>query len=255
MKLLLVLPCLFLSILLVAPQRGAAFELKKNEHISIIGNTLADRMQHDNWLETLIYAKFPDKNLVFRNLAFAGDEVVFRHRSENFGTPDEWLTKTKADVIFAFFGFNESFKGAAGLEGFKKDLGKFLTETKTKNYSGNGSPRLVLFSPIANEKLRDPNYPDPKANNENIANYTAAMAEVAKAEGVLLVNLFTISQELYAQAAKKGESLTMNSLHLTEAGNQALATEIFRTLFNEKPPTKNLEKLRSAISEKMSWGS
>ena len=252
MKLLLVLPCLFLSILLVAPQRGAAFELKKNEHISIIGNTLADRMQHDNWLETLIYAKFPDKNLVFRNLAFAGDEVVFRHRSENFGTPDEWLTKTKADVIFAFFGFNESFKGAAGLEGFKKDLGKFLTETKTKNYSGNGSPRLVLFSPIANEKLRDPNYPDPKANNENIANYTAAMAEVAKAEGVLLVNLFTISQELYAQAAKKGESLTMNSLHLTEAGNQALAAEIFRTLFNEKPPTKNLEKLRSAIADKSS---
>ena len=252
MKLLLVLPCFVLSILLVAPQRGAAFELKKNEHISIIGNTLADRMQHDNWLETLIYAKFPDKNLVFRNLAFAGDEVVFRHRSENFGTPDEWLTKTKADVIFAFFGFNESFKGAAGLEGFKKDLGKFLTETKTKNYSGNGSPRLVLFSPIANEKLRDPNYPDPKANNENIANYTAAMAEVAKAEGVLLVNLFTISQELYAQAAKKGESLTMNSLHLTEAGNQALAAEIFRTLFNEKPPTKNLEKLRSAIADKSS---
>ncbi len=252
MKLLLALPCFLLSILLVAPQRGAAFELKKNEHISIIGNTLADRMQHDNWLETLIYAKFPDKNLVFRNLAFAGDEVVFRHRSENFGSPDEWLTKTKADVIFAFFGFNESFKGAAGLEGFKKDLGKFLKETKTKNYSGNGSPRIVLFSPIANEKLRDPNYPDPKANNENIANYTAAMAEVAKAEGVLLVNLFTISQELYAQAAKKGESLTMNSLHLTEAGNQALATEIFRTLFNEKPPTKNLEKLRSAIADKSS---
>ncbi|MEO6181528.1 MAG: PVC-type heme-binding CxxCH protein, partial [Verrucomicrobiota bacterium] len=96
------------------------------------------------------------------------------------------------------------------------------------------------------------NYPDPKANNENLAKYTAAMAEVAKAEDVLFVNLFNVSQELYARSAKKGESLTMNSLHLTEAGNQALAAEIFRTLFSEKPPTKNLEKLRSAIADKSS---
>ncbi|MEO6182769.1 MAG: SGNH/GDSL hydrolase family protein, partial [Verrucomicrobiota bacterium] len=190
MKPLLVLPCFLLLLAFFAPERATAFDLKKNEHICIIGNTLADRMQHDNWLETLIYAKFPDKDLVFRNLAFAGDEVAFRHRSENFGSPDEWLTKTKADVIFAFFGFNESFKGNAGLDAFKKDLGKFLKETKGKNYSGNGSPRIILFSPIANENLRDPNYPDPKANNENLAKYTAAMAEVAKAEDVLFVNLF-----------------------------------------------------------------
>src|SRR5438067_11800101 len=31
-------------------------------------------------------------------------------RSEGFGTADDWLKKTEADVIFAFFGFNESFQ-------------------------------------------------------------------------------------------------------------------------------------------------
>ena len=35
------------------------------------------------------------------------------------------LTETKADVIFAFFGYNESFAGEAGLPAFKKDLDVF----------------------------------------------------------------------------------------------------------------------------------
>ena len=29
-----------------------AIEIKPGDHIAIIGNTLADRMQHDGWLET-----------------------------------------------------------------------------------------------------------------------------------------------------------------------------------------------------------
>ena len=45
-------------------------ELKKGDHICIIGNSLAERMQHDGWLETLIHARFPKHELVFRNLGF-----------------------------------------------------------------------------------------------------------------------------------------------------------------------------------------
>src|SRR6185295_12489788 len=131
--------------------------LNKGDHVCLIGNALADRLQFDGWLETLIVSKFPQHDLVFRNLAASGDEVATWHRSENFGSRDEWLTKTKADVIFAFYGFNESFKGDAGLEKFKKDLEKFLKDTKTRTYGAKGPPRLVLFSPIANESLKDPN--------------------------------------------------------------------------------------------------
>src|SRR5262249_1079799 len=156
-------------------------------------------MQFDGWLETFIVAQFPQHDLVFRNLAVSGDEVVIRHRSENFGSPDEWLTKTKADVILAFFGFNESFKGAAGLDKFKKELDQFIKNAKSRDYSGRGAPRLVLFSPIANEKLDNPNLPDPKTNNGNLEKYTAAMAAVAQANGVPFVDLFALSQRLYAQ--------------------------------------------------------
>ena len=33
------------------------FKLEKGDHICIIGNTLADRMQHDGWLETFLHAR------------------------------------------------------------------------------------------------------------------------------------------------------------------------------------------------------
>src|SRR5204863_6962500 len=109
--------------------------------------------------------KYPQNDLVVRNLAVAGDEVVTRHRSENFGSPDDWLKKVEADVVFAFFGYNESFKGYEGLEKFRADLDKFLKHVAAENYSGRSAPRIVLFSPTADEKRTDPNYPNPAANN------------------------------------------------------------------------------------------
>src|SRR3989337_1087901 len=61
------------------------FQLREKEHISIIGNTLAERMQYFGWLETMIYARFPKHELVIRNLGFSGDEIGTRLRSTNSG--------------------------------------------------------------------------------------------------------------------------------------------------------------------------
>jgi hypothetical protein len=134
---LALLPALLVLLAGAAPLRAAesasappsTLTLNPGDHVALVGNTLADRMQHSGYFETLVHARFPQHRLVFRNLAAAGDEVVTRHRSENFGTPDEWLAKVQADVVLAFFGFNESFRGPAGLDAFKADLGRFLDET------------------------------------------------------------------------------------------------------------------------------
>src|SRR6202451_519330 len=56
----------------------AKLELRVGDHISIIGNTLADRMQHDGWLETYLHAQFPKHDLVIRNLGYSGDELTVR---------------------------------------------------------------------------------------------------------------------------------------------------------------------------------
>ncbi len=225
--------------------------LNLGSHIAFVGNGLADRMQHAGALETLIHAKYPKHELVFRNLAVTGDELVTRARSKDFGTPDEWLTRTGTDVIFAFFGFNESFAGPDGLPKFKADLAAFLSETRSRNYGTHGSPHIVLFSPIANEILPDSNYAIPAANNRNLALYAAAMAEVAgDRAGVTFIDLFAPSQQLYAEAAAHGRSLTFNGLHLTAAGDAALAPIIFKALFGEAVPPGNFTALQTAVNAK-----
>src|SRR4051812_24868915 len=55
-------------------------ELRAGDHVCIIGNTLAERMQHDGWLETLLHSRFPQHELVLRNLGYSGDELTTRLR-------------------------------------------------------------------------------------------------------------------------------------------------------------------------------
>lgn len=226
--------------------------LKKGDHIAIVGNVLPDRMQFDGWLESLIYARFPANDLVIRNLAVSGDEITTWHRSQDFGSRDEWLTKVKADVIFAFYGFNESFKGPEGLPQFKLDLDKYLKDTLAQKFNGSSAPRIVLFSPVLDEKHQDANFPDPAAVNANVELYAAAMAEVAKANGVQFVDLVAPSRELFAEAAKSGKSLTINGHYLSQEADKLLAPIMFRSIFEETAPGGDYEKLRAAINDK-SW--
>ena len=235
----------------IPPAINAPIALNPGTKIAIIGNALGDRMQHFGAFETLIHAKYPKHEIVVRNLAVTGDELTARARSKDFGTPDEWLGKVGADVIFAFFGFNESFAGPAGVAKFKSDLDAFLRETRAKTYGTRGPPHIVLFSPIANETLPDKNFVVPPANNQNLALYAAAMAEVAgDRAGVTFVDLYGPSQKLYADAAKTGRPLTINGIHLNQTGDAAFAPVIFQTLFGEPAPAGDFSKLQALVNAK-----
>jgi hypothetical protein len=179
-----------------AQGQGGTLQLHKGDHICLLGNTLGERMQHDGWLEAMIQARFPQDQLCFRNLCESAEQVNFRVRVQGFGTPDEWLAREKADVIFAFFGFNESIAGPQGLDKYKKELDSFVKHTLDQKYNGNIAPKLVLFSSIAQEKIDDPNLPDNSPNNANIKLYADATRQVAQDEGVIYVDLFTPSLQL-----------------------------------------------------------
>ncbi|MGD9723956.1 MAG: PVC-type heme-binding CxxCH protein [Pirellulales bacterium] len=225
--------------------------LQPHDQVAIIGNTLADRMQHFGHLEALVQSRFPRHELMFRNLGFSGDELTLRLRSAGFGTPDEHLQAVKADVVLAFFGYNESFAGPEGLAKFKTDLETFIQQARAQKYNGASPPRLVLFSPIAHENLRDRNLPDGAANNERIALYTKAMAEVAAAQQVPFVDLFAPSQKLYTGG---DVPLTINGVHLNERGNWEIARVIDTALFGDRPggpvEPSAIEKLRQAVVDK-----
>jgi hypothetical protein len=193
---------LLLSTLAVGNAAEPLLEIHKGDHIAIVGSGLADRQQHHAWFEALIHQAFPDSELTIRNLGFSADEINVRPRSKGV-PPVEWFLSMKAgdtqptdnpdliykagtsfgaDVIFAYWGFNESFKGPQGLESFKTQLEQYLTKLQAAKFNGESAPRIVLFSPIAQEDLNDPNFSDGEENNRNIGLYTHAMAEIAKAK-------------------------------------------------------------------------
>lgn len=233
------------SLGLAAPA-GAQVDLKKGDSIAILGSGVADRAQHYGWLEAMIAQTHAEADLTFRNLAFSGDEVQTWHRIDDFGTRDEWLAKVRADVIFAFYGYNESFKGYEGLEAFKANLAKFIEGAKKQNYSGKGSPRIVLFSPIALQKLDDPNLPPLEERNTDLQNYTAAMSEVAAAAGVGFVNLFEPTRQAYESGKAP---LTLNGLLQNELGDKVIAEAAYRALTG-RPAPEVPAKLREAVVAK-----
>ncbi len=225
-----------LSVLLLASSSHAeGLSLQKGDHICLVGNELGERMQHQNYWETLLHQRFPRQELAVRNLCFPGDEPFERIRSKNFGEPDVHLKRSQASVVLYFFGFNESFAGAEGLKDFTAEMTKLVEETQQKNYSGKGPPRIVLVSPIAFENTHDPNLPDGAEHNQRLAAYTQALADVAKKTSVGFVDLYTPTKRLFG---KSDQRLTLNGAHLNAAGYRALAPILNDGLFGAGGPTK-----------------
>jgi azurin/glucose/arabinose dehydrogenase len=258
----------FLALYVPATAAAPLVHLQKGDHIAIVGSGLADRQQHHGWLEALIHKAYPDAELTIRNLGFAADEINIHPRSADVPPIEYFLAMKKgdttaqpgivykagtdfgADVIFAYWGFNESFRGPQELDNFKGELAQYLNAQLTAKYNGESAPKIVLFSPIAHENLKHPDFSDGAANNANLALYTKAMEEVAKAKGVPFVDLFTPSRELFA---KSTSPLTINGIHLTEAGDRQLAPVQFKAVFGTDAPDlmdPRVGKIRAAVIDK-----
>ena len=263
---------LLLAMLGFASVQAQTLELKKGDNVAIVGGGLADRQQHYGHLEALIHKANADKDLVVRNLGFSGDEVNTRHRSDEVPALELFLnmkpgalatksgntaityhfgTDFHANVMLAYWGFNESFRGPEGLVAFKANVDEWVKKQLAADY-GKGKVRLVLLSPIAHEDLKSANF-DPAIvarNNKNLAAYTAALGEVAKANQVQFVDLFTPSQKLFAAAKSP---LTLNGIHLNDAGDEALAAVQFQALFGKAAPSINAALLAAVNEKSTQW--
>ncbi|MFL2910860.1 MAG: hypothetical protein EVA72_08225 [Limisphaerales bacterium] len=224
-----------------------ALDFNEGEHVVFIGNALAERMQHHGWLESYIQGTMAEKELVFRNHGFGGDKVNNRPRNNGFPSADAYLEISKADVILAFWGYNESFDNSP--DAYMADLAKWVDETKEKKYNGKSAPRIVLLSPISHENLGKANLPDGAANNERLSKYTEVTRKVANEKGVDFVDLFSLSSRLYEKSRKP---LTVNGIHLTSEGNKQLAQGIYKNLFGKNPRVsrRKLTRIQDAVLNK-----
>ncbi|MGB3851219.1 MAG: PVC-type heme-binding CxxCH protein [Tunicatimonas sp.] len=252
-----------------------ALHVRKGSHVVLVGNNLPSRMMHYGRFETELQLRYPDSLLFIRNMGDGGNTPGFRPHSarespwafpeakdfynelaENSGSqghfpsPDEWLTQLRADVIIAFFGYNESFKGEAGLDNFRAELNSFVEHTLRQSYNGATPPQLALVSPLAFEDLSEEyDLPHGERENKNLQQYTEAIRQVAAHNNVPFVDIFNLSQQWYAESE---ETLTIDGFQLNDAGYTRLATLLTDRLFGSGTAVDEANRglVHAAVQEK-----
>jgi hypothetical protein len=225
-------------------------DFSAGERVVVIGNTLADRMQHFGWLEARLHLARPGKKLTLRHLGWSADEVGLMPRPLEFGSLESHLERQQADTILMCFGGNESFAGEAGLAKFTADLSALIEGLQGGKFNGKSAPRLVLVSPIAHEQLGGP-WPDAGPRNVELERYTSAMRDTAAARGIAFIDLFHPTRTLMAE--NPGAPMTINGIHLTDAGYRAVSEIIALGLGVSDPLPRDaaaIESLCALIIEK-----
>ena len=150
-------------LLLAANTFGAPFELQDGDRVLFIGDTFFEREADYGYIEARLTAAFPNRNVTFRNLAWAGDTPMGRARA-SFDwnkSEDEWLKRVKEQVAlvkptvaFLSYGMTGALQdGEAGVPKFRADLAKLMDAIQ--EVSGQ-NVRFVLLSPTAQLSLKSP---------------------------------------------------------------------------------------------------
>jgi mono/diheme cytochrome c family protein/glucose/arabinose dehydrogenase len=234
----------------------APVEVRKNSHIVLIGNNLGSRMMNFGHFETEMHLRYPDSLLFIRNMCDGGNTPGFRpHASRvspwafpgaekfqtelgnysdsqgHFETEDQWLTRLQADIIIAFFGYNESFQGKDRLQNYKEELDAFIKHTLNQKYNGEIPPELVIVSPIAFEDLSEKfDLPNGERENSHLALYAQAMKEIAEKNKVHFVDAFAPSKAWFESTA---EPLTIDGSQLTDEGYAKFSTMLVNQIFGK----------------------
>jgi mono/diheme cytochrome c family protein/glucose/arabinose dehydrogenase len=216
-----------------APFNDGKFALGQDEVVVFIGQENFVREAKSGEIESRIAAAFAAKNPVFRTMAWEADTVHEQWRDLNFGPWKGQLETVGATTLIVQFGQAEALQGQGGLAKFKADYHKLLDDL------GRHTPRIVLLSPAG--FMKSPRPPDltTPARRKDLADYAAAVAEIARLRGLPFVDLTEVTKD----------DPSVDGLHLSAKGLASVGQEVAYSL----GLPDNLErsaKLRPAIVEK-----
>ena len=218
---------------------AAPIEFKEGDRVVFLGNGLLERAQRYGFVETELTRRWPDRSIVFRNLAWSGDTVfgdswVYSLSHPNHEVRREQVYQVVAQqnptVIIVAYGAIEAFEGVSGEakweSGLRRMLGR-LGETKS---------RLVLMTTPSQETAANPHAEE---YNQQLAAYMDILRDVADQEEVPLIDLERCVRDYRAQ--HPGTRLTSNGFHYTERGYRVLARLLGQAMgWNEPDWTASL---------------
>lgn len=177
------------------PVLGAErFELKEGDRALFLGDTFFEREGDYGAIETRLTAAFPDRNVTFRNLSWAGDTPMGRARASfDWGkTEAEWLKRVKEQiaivkptVAFLSYGMTAGLEGGeAGVPKYIADLGKLMDAVDEVS----GAPvRFVLLGPLAHQPVTPGIREQAEANNRALRAVQEATERLARERGAAFV--------------------------------------------------------------------
>lgn len=244
---LVIIACL-LPVMELAAAAQAPFQFQKNDVVAIFGNGLADRMQHDPWVESALQMNLKGMNVRFRNMSFSGDMVNQRPRNKGFTNDTEYLQHVAPDVVFVMYGFNESHAGPTGAKAYQDELIKLVNKYRELRKQKGVDARFVLFSPIAYENTGNPHLPDGKELNRNLSAFADATKKAAAAVDATFVDLYQPTLQMYEDTEQQ---LTLNGIHLNADGYRKLAGVISTALLDKPSPVDDrVDAVYKAIEDK-----
>ena len=96
---------------------GEPLQWRDGDRVVLLGDTFVERLQAHGYLESLMAAAFPQRNIQVRNLGWSGDTVTGIARAL-FGSPEDGFERLKRDVnaaqptvILVAYGANYAFSG------------------------------------------------------------------------------------------------------------------------------------------------
>jgi len=205
------------------PKNPGVFELKNNDRVLFLGNSLFENEFQYGYLELALTTRWPDRNVTFRNLGWTADNVWGEARSTFTNPPTPYqhlmtqITKAQPTVVFIAYGGVEAQEGEAGLPRFKEGFTKLLDKIDSLG------AKSILLSPIPVM------YEDPSANvtkrNADLELYASAIAKVAAERGKQYIDIYKPIQEI-----SKNASILENGVHLNEVGYYYLASILEKNL-------------------------
>lgn len=197
------------------PRPEGPFQLLDGDRVVFVGDTLVERASRDDYWEASLTARFPDRQITFRNLGWSADTPGGDARA-GFGTVEDGYQQLKAQiyaaqptVVFVCYGAGSAFDGESGLPKFEAGLQRLLDDLAVTK------AEVVLVSPLRHEQLPKP-LPDPAAHNRELDRYTRAIQKLAEQRGLKFVNLF--EGLISTSQVRPEQSLTDNGLHLRPRG-------------------------------------
>lgn len=194
------------------------FQFVNNDRCVFIGDTLIERMQANDDLETELTRRHPQTNITFRNLGWSADTPFGESRS-GFGTVvdgteqlREQIYAAQPSVAILGYGNAASFAGAEGLPEFERGIHQLLDMLEVT------AAAVIVLSPTPYFAV-EPWSALAAPQNENRKLYAESLKNIANQRGAMYVDLLSEYPRIWGPVAGPSN----NGIHLTENGYRQFA--------------------------------